>query len=124
MPKTEPETRYDFFSNAAALEAGFTHRFWRQAYLQFQREAESDTSIPEFIRYDVARTVQIPFRQEHIDVLVRCQPDPREYRIFRFTAFPAEDERQTLQVSGACRHLGEDRAILGEAALLDTGRRW
>ena len=124
MPKTESETHYDFFSNAAALEAGFTHRFWLQAYLQFQREAESDISIPAFVRYAVARTVRIPFRHEHIDVLVRCQPDPREYRIFRLTAFPAEDERRALQVSRAYRYLIEGRAILGEAALLDTGRQW
>ncbi len=115
---------YDFFSNAAALEAGLTQQFWHQAYIQFLMEAESDTSIPLFDRYVVARTVRIRLCQETIDVLVRCQPDPREYRIVRFTAFPATPGRQTLQTSQAYKLLGKGRAILGEAALLDTGHRW
>ena len=124
MPKAEPVTRCDFFINADAREAGLTRQFWYQAYLQFLKDTESDTTAPGFEMYDIARTVRIPFHQKHIDVLVRCQPDPREYRIYRLTAFAAGDDRQPLDVSGAYEQLLEGRAVLGEAALLDSGRRW
>ena len=98
MPKPEPVTRCDFFINNAAREAGLTHQFWDEAYLQFLKDAENDTSTPEFERYDIARTVRISFHQKQIDVLVRCQPEPREYRIIRLTAFSIGDERQTFSV--------------------------
>ena len=124
MPKAEPVTNCDFFINAAALEAGLTQQFWHQAYLQFLRDAESDTTTAGFEMYDIARIVRISFHQKHIDVLVRCQPEPREYRIIRLTAFPAGDERQAPQLPRSYRHLGESRTVLGEAALLDAGQRW
>ena len=121
MPDTKPVTHYDFFINAVAHETGLTHQFWHQAYIQFLKDVESNTSTPGFDMYDIALTVRIPFHQKQIDVLVRCQPEPREYRIIRLTAFSAGDERQTPQVSG---HFGESRTVLGEAALLDAGHRW
>ena len=124
MPKADPVTSCDFFINAAALEAGLTQQFWYQAYLQFLRQAESDTSAPGFEMYDFACTVRIPFHHKYIDVLVRCQPEPREHRIIRLTAFPAGDERQGPQLSRWYTHLGESRTALGEAALLDFGQRW
>ena len=124
MPETESVTRYDFFVNAAALEAGLTQKFWYQAYLQFLEDAENDTSTPGFEMYDIARTVRIPFHQKQIDVLVRCQPEPREYRIIRLTAFSVGYERQTPQLSRWYRRLAESRTVVGEAALLDVGQRW
>ena len=105
MPKADPVTSCDFFINTAALEAGLTQQFWYQAYLQFLRQAESDTSAPGFEMYDFARTVRIPFHHKYIDVLVRCQPEPREHRIIRLTAFPAGDERQGPQLSDGTRIL-------------------
>ena len=94
MPDTKPVTHYDFFINAVAHETGLIHQFWHQAYIQFLRDVESNTSTPGFDMYDIALTVRIPFRHKHIDVLVRCQPEPREYRIMRLTAFPAGDDRR------------------------------
>ena len=112
MPKAEPVTRCDFFVNAAALEAGLTQQFWYQAYLQFLEDAENDTSTPGFERYDIARTVRIPFHQNQIDVLVRCQPEPRECRIIRLTAFSIGDERQTSPLSRWYGHLDESRTVV------------
>ena len=124
MPKTESVARYDFFINNAAREAGLTHQFWDEAYLQFLEDVENDTRTPEFERYDIARTVRIPIHQKQIDVLVRCQPEPREYRIIRLTAFSIGDERQTSPLSRWYRRIDESRTIVGEAALLDVGQRW
>ena len=124
MPKAEPVTNCDFFTNTAALEAGLTQQFWYQAYLKFLEDTESDTTTPGFEMYDIARTVRIQFHHKHIDVLVRCQPEPREHRIIRLTAFPAGDERRAPQLSRWYRHLGESRTVLGEAVLLDAGQRW
>ena len=122
MPETESATRHDFFINDGAREAGLTQRFWHQAYLQFLKDMESDTTTPGFEMYDIARTVRIPFQHKHIDVLVRCQPEPREHRIIRLTAFPAGNERQAPQLSRWYRRLDESRTVLGEAALLDAGQ--
>ena len=80
--------------------------------------------MPGFGMYDIARTVRVPFGQRRFDVLVRCQPDPREHRIYRLTAFAAGGERLPLEVSEAYDQLTEDRAALVEAVLLDRGRRW
>ena len=107
MPKAEPVTRYDFFINNAAREAGLTHQFWDEAYLQFLKDAENDTSTPEFERYDIDRTVRTPFHQKQIDVLVRCQPEAGEYRKIRLTAFSIGDERQTPQLSRWYRRIDE-----------------
>ena len=124
MLETESMTRHEFFFNDSAREAGLTQRFWHQAFVQFLQEAESDMSIPVFRRYDIACTVRVPFGHGRFDVLVRCQPDPSEYRIYRLTAFAADDDRQPLEVSGAYEQLLEGRAVLVEAVLLDSGLRW
>ena len=63
MPETESATRHDFFINDGAREAGLTQRFWHQAYLQFLKDMESDTTTPGFEMYDIARTVRVPFGQ-------------------------------------------------------------
>ena len=122
MPETE--SNYDFFISDSAREAGLTQRFWHQAYLMFIKEAERNQSVPAFEIYDIARIVRVPFGQGYLNVLVRCQPDPREHRIYRLTAFAAGGERQPLDVNTAFQQLREGRAILGEAALMDRGRRW
>ena len=124
MHETDSNTRHDFFINDSAREAGLTQRFWNQAYLMFLKEAEGDTSVPVFDRYDIARTIRVPFGQGYLNVLVRCQPDPREYRIYRLTAFATGGERQPLEVSEAYDQLREDRAALVEAVLLGSNRRW
>ena len=46
MPETESATRHDFFINDGAREAGLTQQFWYQAYLQFLKDTESDTTTP------------------------------------------------------------------------------
>ena len=124
MDETDSNTRHDFFINDSVREAGLTQRFWNQAYLMFLKEADGDTSVPVFDRYDIARIARVPFGQRRFDVLVRCQPDPREHRIYRLTAFATGGERQHLEVSEAYDQLREVRAALIEAVLLDRGRRW
>ncbi len=119
-----PESNHDFFISDGAREAGLTQRFWHQAYLMFIKAAEEDTSMPAFVIYDIARIVRVPFGQGYLNVLVRCQPDPREHRIYRLTAFAAGAERQPLDAKTAYQQLREGRAMLGEAALMDRGRRW
>ena len=124
MPETDSNTRHDFFINDRVREAGLTQRFWNQAYLMFLKEAEGDTNVPVFDRYDIARIARVPFGPGGFDVLVRCQPDPREHRIYRLTAFATGGERQPLEVSEAYDQLREVRAALIEAVLLDRDRRW
>ncbi len=89
MPETE--SNHDFFFSDGAREAGLTQRFWHQAYLMFIKLAEESTSMPAFDIYDIARIVRVRFGQGHLNVLVRCQPDPREYRIYRLTAFASKN---------------------------------
>ena len=117
-------TPKDFFSNAAAREAGFTEEFWYQAYQLYLDEAERDPDS-SLDKFDIPRTVRMPFNQGCVDVIARVQPEPREYRIVRFTVFPAggEDEPDAHQMSRW--HPGvEDRPVLGEGALLDDNIRW
>ena len=99
MPETE--SNYDFFISDSAREAGLTQRFWHQAYLMFIKLAEVNTSVPAFDIYDIARIVRVPFGQGYLNVLVRCQPDPREHRIYRLTAFAADSGHQPLDVNTA-----------------------
>ena len=82
-------TPKDFFSNAAAREAGFTEEFWYQAYRLYLGEAERDPN-PSWGKFDIPRTVRMPFNQGYVDVIARVQPEPRDYRIVRLTAFPAD----------------------------------
>ena len=117
-------TPRDFFSNAAAREAGFTEEFWYQAYRMYLDEAgrDPDRSLDKF---DRPRTVRMPFDQGYVDVMARVQPEPREYRIVRFTAFPADGEggSEVHQISRWYSRY-EERPVLGEGALLDDNIRW
>ena len=117
-------TPRDFFSNAAAREAGFTEDFWYQAYQLYLDEAGRDPGL-SLEKFDRPRTVRMPFKQGYVDVIARVQPEPREYRIVRFTAFPTEGEggSEVHQVSRWYR-LEESRPVLGEGALLDENARW
>ncbi len=124
MPETESNARHDFFINDGARNTGLTRQFWHQAYLRFLKEADGDTSVPVFDRYNIARITRVTFGPGRFDVFVRCQPDPREHRIYRLTAFATGGDRRPLEVSGAYDQLREDRAVLGEAVLLDRNRRW
>lgn len=117
-------TPRNFFSNAAAREAGFTEEFWYQAYQLYLDEAERDPN-PSFGKFDIPRTVRMPFNQGYVDVIARVQPEPREYRIVRLTAFPSDggdgpdaDEMSWWHPSA------ENRPVLGEGALLDANIRW
>ncbi len=117
-------TPRDFFSNAAAREAGLTEHFWHQAYLLYLEEADRDPGR-SLEKYDIPRTVRVPWGQGHVDVMARVQPEPREYRIVRFTAFPAGGEpgAEVHQVS-RWHHREEARPVLGGGALLDENARW
>ncbi len=118
MPEPTPA---DFFVNAAAREAGLSNDVWHQAYVLFRREADKEMT---FDAYERERTVRVPSKGGAVDVMVRCQPDPREALIFRFTAFPAGPGAQVRQLSRAYRRDGESRPVLGEAALLDVRHSW
>ncbi len=122
MIETPPITSFDFFINAAARKAGLSDQFWNHAYTLYLEEVDRDPS-GSFEKYDIERTIRVPFRHGHIDVLARPQPESREERIMRLTAFPAGDEQEVRQVSRGYRR-NESRPILGEAALLDAGQRW
>ena len=79
-------------------------------------EFQQATSVSVYLR--------VPSKGGPVDVLVRCQPEPREYLILRFTAFSAGPGPQVHQLSGDFRSDGESRPVLGEAALLDARHSW
>ena len=81
-------TAADFFWNAAAQDAGFSGALWVEAYQRYLDAVEQDPSRSLEERWHTPRTVRVPFRQGHVEVLVRTQPDGREYCALRFTAFP------------------------------------
>ena len=54
-------------------------------------------------------------------MLVRNQPDAREYQELRFTAFAVGEDGQ--QIPRWYWHT-EDRTVLGEAILVDYVNRW
>ena len=83
-------TPADFFWNAAAQEAGFSGQFWLDAYNRYLDAVQRDPS-QSFDKWEVERTFRVPFESGHVDVLVRMQPDGREYCALRFTVFPAGD---------------------------------
>ncbi len=112
----------DFLSNTAAREADFTDQFWHHIYTLYLAEVDSDPSR-SFLKYDIERTIRVTVQQGRVDVLIRPQPEPREERVMRFTAFPAGDEQKTRQVSRVYRR-DETRPVLGEAVLPDAGWRW
>ena len=117
-----PISPSDFFSNAAARAAGFTDRFWFDAYTQWLEALNSDPD-PTFALIDAPRTLRVPFRQGHADVLVRTQPEGHEFFSIRFTAFPADDQPAPRQIDRWYQDT-ESRPVLGEAVLLDSNFRW
>ena len=67
----------------------------------------------------------MPFRQGYFDVMIRAQPDAREYVVMRFTAFPADGEGEAeVHQIGPSYFRDENRPVLGEVALLDENARW
>ncbi len=122
MTERPPITAADLFINSAAREAGLTDGFWFRAYNLYMEEVNSVAGM-SFDVFEMARTVRVPFEQGHADVLVRSQPESREVRILRFTAFAAGDEAEVRQVD-RLYWLDEDRPVLGEAVLPDDNLRW
>lgn len=110
------QTSEDLFLNAAAHEAGLCNDVWHQAFTLFLREVDR---LNLYGPKRLQRTVRVPSAQGPLDVLVRCQPDPGEALLFRFTAFPAGHGAQVHQLSGDYRRDGESRPVLGEAVLVD-----
>ncbi|MYC33356.1 MAG: hypothetical protein F4X64_09285 [Chloroflexi bacterium] len=121
MAERKPISPDDFFSNAAAREAGFTDQFWFAAYNGWLDAINSSPS--PFIALEEPHTVRLPYRHGNADVLVRTEPDGREYYSIRFTAFPAENAPTPRQIS-RWYFDDESRTALGEAALLDANFRW
>ena len=116
----------DFFWNAAAQEAGFSGQFWLDAYNLYLDAVERDPS-PSFDIWEVERTLRVPFRDGQVDVLVRAQPEGREYAVLRFTVFPAGDGAEPQHIDRWYWHgEGEEGipVVLGEGALLDYVNRW
>ncbi len=122
----------DFFCNSA--HRGRIHRpilvpgLPFQAYLAYLDAVTADPSH-SMKKFDYERTLRLPFREGYVDVLIRVHPEPREYRIVRFTAFPASDGPESRQIERWYwqRYGGdekEDRSVLGEGALLDESHRW
>ena len=122
MNEKSPITAADFFINSASREAGLTDEFWFRAYTLYLEEVNS-VAVVSFDVFEMARTVRVPFDRGHADVLVRSQPEPREARILRFTAFAAGDEAEVRQMD-RLYWLDEDRPVLGEALLPDDNLRW
>lgn len=122
MTERPPITAAAFFTSSASREAGLTDEFWFRAYTLYKEELNSVAGA-SFDIFEMARTVRVPFDRGHADVLVRSQPEPREARILRFTAFAAGDEAEVRQVD-RLYWLDEDRPVLGEAVLPDDNIRW
>ena len=125
MVQQQPISPNDFFSNAAARNAGFTEQFWYQAYQLYMDEAARDTDRALDIKYTRPRSIRMPFKGGHVDVIVRAQPESREYVIMRFTAFPADGEHGPDADQSGWWYVGDEkRSPLGEGALLDGNMRW
>ena len=115
-------TPSSFFSNAAATEHGFTDEFWYRVFGLYLEAVARDPD-PSFDKHEVERTIRVPFREGHVDVLVRCQPEPREFGVLRFTVFPASDGDGVREIPR--RYMRDaSRPVLGEGALLDAYNRW
>ena len=122
MTERLPITAADFFSNSASREAGLSDEFWFRAYNLYIEQVNSVAGM-SFDAFEMAWTVRVPFDRGYADVLVRSQPEPREARILRLTAFAAGDEADVRQVD-RLYWLDEDRPVLGEALLPDDNIRW
>ena len=123
MLERPPISSGDFFSNAAAREIGFTDQFWFDVYAQWLEAIRNDPTMDMEVVLFGPRTFRMPFRDGAVDVLVRGQPDGREYYAIRFTAFPAADAVQPPQIERWYQDT-ETRAVLGEAVLLDVNFPW
>ena len=108
MPDEPAATPPDIFTNVATREAGFTDTFWQQAHALY--EADLRRNPPEMFG-NLERTVRAPFRDGHVDVYVRYQPEMSEYPIMRLTAYPAGDGAEPEPVD----IYTETRPRLGEA---------
>ena len=122
MIERPPLSPSDFFCNAAAREAGLTEQFWFDAHTRWHEALHNDPKI-SFDSIDTPRTIRMPFRDGHVDVLVRNQPDGGEYFAVRFTAFPADEEPTPRQISRWYMD-EESRSVMGEGVLLDANFNW
>ena len=116
----------DFFCNTAAHEAGFSGQFWLDTYNRYLDAMRRDPS-PSLAKWEVERTVRVPFQGGHVDVLVRMEPEGREYASLRFTVFPAGDGPDPRRMKRWYFHRNEEKEmppILGEGGLLDYMNRW
>ena len=100
--------------------------FWLEVYQLYLDALEQDP-LPHLRKLGFPRTVRVPFRQGHVDVPVRTQPEGGEHCALRFTVFAASDEPEPGQINRWCWY-GEDakenRPVLGEGVLLDEVDRW
>lgn len=104
----------DVFTDQTARDAGFTNAFWLQAFnAQFAAaDAEPDDNME---KYFAPRRLRLPHNGQDFDVYVRVQEHPREFPVFRFSAFHAQDNPEEFL---------PDDMPLGQAAILDQNFRW
>ena len=120
---TSPEkSPRSIFSNSAARECGFTDEFWYEVYRLYEQVLADDPCGP-FDAVDIERTIRREFNGRHVDVLVRGHPDAREFQQLRFTAFEADADGVAREIPRWYQD-GDDRAVLGEAVLLDYSYYW
>ena len=101
------------FSNSAARKYGSTYEFWWDVYVLYEK-ALADDPCQSLDAFDIERTIHRQFGGRLIDVLVRNQPDAREYQQLRFTAF-AEDADEGVREIPWWYWRSDDRPVLGEA---------
>ncbi len=123
MIERTPISAASFFLNGAALEGGFSGQFWFDTYNRYMDALRQDS----FDKWDIERTIRVPFKGGHVDVLVRLEPDGKEFSSLRFTAFPASGGPQPTEIErwywyGNDKY--DDSSKLPEAALLDSVNRW
>ena len=127
MVKDSRDSAERFFLDSAAHDGGFSVRFWQDAKRHYQDALDQDPN-PSFDKFEVERTVRVPFQTGHVDVLVRIQPDMGEYRALRFTAFTADGGSKPEQIGRwywyDSDESGNPRQVLAEAVLLDAMNRW
>ena len=122
MVERPPISPGDFFSNAAARETGLTDQFWFEAYTRWQDAIRSDPA--PFVAMEEPCTIRLSYRHGDADVLVRMQPEGREFYSLRFTAFPAEEDTSAPRQIPRWYRDTESRDVLGEAVLLDANFPW
>ena len=116
----------DFFWNTAAHEAGLSGQFWLDTHNRYLDAVQRDPS-PSLDKWEAAYTVRVPFESGQVDVLVRIDPEAREYGTLRFTVFPAGDGPDPRQMDRWYFYGDKEKEtppILGEGALLDYLNRW